>query len=632
MTGLVKRDLDLPGRAIRLVVPFVLFGLGIAIGFACWNKIILPYHNPWHVVGPVMVTEYNPSNNLVRFLFLLSMPVVLLLISYLACPGKLRDRIFRPADPQIAGTKGRMRHLLLIALVLLATLAAINSPTEVAWGPLDTLHEGESLGASVSYMHGQAPYKDFVVPHGMGQDPLRSVVAFKLFGRSIGAVRTLYSILKILDFILLGLVVLMALGGSYLWALTALALFAAPMFWSFKNADFQVVCLGLFSVRELTSFAFLIAFIAFKNRISKQPVRLASLLVGGFLCAFIPFASTGYSADRGAYHFIAFVPISLILYLAYLRTSRYRIHYAASSALGALAGVLLLNMLTRGNLPAFIKHTYLIEPRYFGLLNGFIFPVKHFRWDGVLILVAANAFWVTLKLVQELRAGKGIRDFADKYFPEFALLILSVLVSSSGVARPDWIHMATGAVPSYMLTAVILSKHYLPRLFPGTAVRTGYACILAIGLLGWSVYGIHQASSEGLVGENFPLSVSDVELVPANYWPTVEFLKESLAADESFFTLTSEGVWYYLVDKPCPTRFSDVFYAATDFYQREMVEDLKRNKVKFIIYNNDCWTNLIDGIPTEARLPIVLDYINKNYEFITLVDDNEIWRIKERSR
>lgn len=614
-----------------------IFAIGIAVGLALWGKVTLPYHNPWHVVGPVTLESYNPANNNLRFLILLCAPIILLLVAYFACPGRLRDRLFPKEAPTPPEPARKGNALLLTALVLICILAALNRANEYGWGPLDAFHEGESLSSSVSYMHGQAPYKDFVCAHGLFQDPLRAVVAFKLFGRSVGAVRTLESILKMTEFLLLGLAVLILFEGSYLWTFTALALFAIPVFYPFVNEIGDVWNLAQFAVRDLTVFAFLATVLGFKNQVSKEHVSSLSAIIGGFLCWFIPFAAISYSADRGTYLLLACIPLSLILYLLYLRRSPYRMHYLVSSALGVLAGVLLLNALTRGNLAGFVRHVYMIEPKYFGLLNGFVFPQNLLLWKAVLVLSAANAYWVSAKLVHEYHfsggsMSKALNRYANAYFPELALLVLSLLLFSSAVVRPDWPHMAIGAILPYLLTSVILTRHYLPRLLSGVKIRRSYAGLLAMGLLAWSVYGISCLFSQGLIGKNFPFRVPDSELVPANYDATVQFLKSHLADDEYFFTLTSEGIWYYLMDRPCPSRFSDVFYAAPDFLQKEVVEDLKQKKVKFIIYENDYWTNMIDGIPTAIRLPIIDKYVQENYEPYTMIDDNKICRLKEKPR
>jgi hypothetical protein len=120
--------------------------------------------------------------------------------------------------------------------------------------------------------------------------------------------------------------------------------------------------------------------------------------------------------------------------------------------------------------------------------------------------------------------------------------------------------------------------------------------------------------------------------MPENQKKTIEFLKKNLKKDEYFYSLTSEGTWYYFIDRPCPTRFPSTVLATPNFYQKEVVRDLgeKGDKVKYIIFRNNLWTNNLDFIPNEKRYPYLIEYIKENYEFYKLIDDQEIWKIRKK--
>jgi hypothetical protein len=113
--------------------------------------------------------------------------------------------------------------------------------------------------------------------------------------------------------------------------------------------------------------------------------------------------------------------------------------------------------------------------------------------------------------------------------------------------------------------------------------------------------------------------------LPGGYLRTAEVLRENLGPDESFFTMTSEALWYYLVDRPCPTRFPVVWFAAPAFYQEEIIRDLERNNTKLVLYRNAAPSNGIDGISNERRLPLVAAYLKEHYEPWQKIEDHEIW-------
>ena len=117
-------------------------------------------------------------------------------------------------EPEIRGG-----NKLFILSVIFVLIMALNIPTYHSFDKYaDSFHEGESLGTAMSYMAGKVPYKETIFMHGIFQDPLRSVLAFKLFGKSIGSARTLESILKISSFVLLFILLLKLFQQNYLYA------------------------------------------------------------------------------------------------------------------------------------------------------------------------------------------------------------------------------------------------------------------------------------------------------------------------------------------------------------------------------------------------------------------------------
>src|SRR4029453_2877401 len=82
-------------------------------------------------------------------------------------------------------------------------LIALNTQSHNAVGPFETYEEGQTLSAGLSYQNGGVPYRDFVFFHGLYEEPLRALLAFELFGQSVGGVRALQSITKIAAFLFL---------------------------------------------------------------------------------------------------------------------------------------------------------------------------------------------------------------------------------------------------------------------------------------------------------------------------------------------------------------------------------------------------------------------------------------------
>ncbi len=572
--------------------PAAVYVAGFLAGLALWGRISLPLSNPWNVMGLPALEGFHPANNILRFLVLMVCPAVALLLANRIWPGRLaaaasgRKEVGEAARP-LGG----------VLLVGLAALAGFNIPTYHAWGPMNRFHEGESLGTAVSHLHGQIPYEDYLFVHGVYQDPLRSVVAFRLFGRSIGSPRALESAVKLASFALLGwllwelferrwvaaygtLLVVVALHG--LVALEAMWLPLAPL---------------RLMPRDVTAMAFLVALV----RLYRRPEAGAG---AWFVASFVPVASFGYSIDRGF-----FLTATAILALPVLRLLlRRQGHFWLPVLSGAAVGVALVGWLLQWRAGEFARFTFLTMPRYKEWMDGIAFPIHQAPMWGIGALAALNLFQLTRLLLAE-----GAREFLRKHLLEVCLLCLSVCYLRAGLGRADFVHVSVNSWPVYLLACRLFLEPWLK----GKLVVAGAVGLAAICLV--------QIPRAGLVAENFPVDRPDSFYLPAGYLRTAAVLRQNLGPGESFFTMTSEALWYYLVDRPCPTRFSVVWFAAPSFYQREIVADLERNNTKLVLYRNAAPSNRVDGIGNEQRLPLVASYLKEHYEPWQKIEDHEIW-------
>ena len=45
---------------IKYLILIAIFSAGITLGYFFWDKITLPFKNPWDVLGPLTIMKYNP--------------------------------------------------------------------------------------------------------------------------------------------------------------------------------------------------------------------------------------------------------------------------------------------------------------------------------------------------------------------------------------------------------------------------------------------------------------------------------------------------------------------------------------------------------------------------------------------
>ena len=269
--------------------------------------------------------------------------------------------------------------------------------------------------------------------------------------------------------------------------------------------------------------------------------------------------------------------------------------------------------------------------RYEPLMNGLVYPFKDVKFLAPVIFFSLTFYWLTHRFLSYQGAkqrgwlGK-VKGFYTEYFLEILLLLLSIFYFRKALGRSDTEHLSIVLFPIVILGIYVVTKHYLSPILARTKSGHRVASTVAVSflILFLFILAFNPRTNWGK-WYKLPTGVPDRVFIPENYSETISFLKENLGANEQFLTMTSEASWYYFLNRPCPIRFSVMYHAMPQFYQSEIVQDLEKSNVKFVLYRNDHWANAVDGFDMEDRLPIVVEYIKDNYVFFNMIDDNEIW-------
>jgi len=624
-----------PRLAFQVKAPWIcwalsagLFVLSFFVGFLLQNQVRLPFSNPWRIPGPLATLQYNPANDLIKFAILLCLPTAFLLILW---PNHVLRRSCmnprREGPCSFSGQSGVLSKFLLW-FMLLTMFLLVGGYTYRA-GPLDTFHEGESLGPAIDYLHGKVPYKDAIFIHGVFRDPLRAVFAFKIFGRSIGALRTLDACLGLatlaIFFVACYFLYEKSIHYAALAVLTLLFVrhirpFGIPFYFSLVDAGFLILLtVGKF-IRE-----------GLRSSLFNAPSWKGKILLALF--AFIPFASFANSVDRGVYLTVAAAGFLLLVHLLFLRATRARWLWA--TLCGFLAGLGLVGIAIKGAYGPFADYVFRVLPRLDPLMNGFIYPFHDPRFLLPVVCLSSILFWLVWGLFGSLASPTtGLLEKAKKFclehLMEILLLLLSVACFRRVLGRSDPGHLADAIGPIAILLTYILIRHglcpILKRIRAEEKVITGVVVVIFMALT-----VVLAPETNWATWYKFNSEKPDEELIPNNYLQTIAYLKKHLPPGESFMTMTSEGSWYYFLDRPCPTRFQAIYQAVPPFYQQEVVEDLEAKEVSCILFRNGHWANEMEGFGNDVRIPLVVRYIVENYSFLTKIDDNEIWIRKKKN-
>jgi hypothetical protein len=580
--------------------------------------------------------KHNPNNNILRFAALIMLPSVMLCVA-----AVFRSfRVFlNPAPQQLhefpdpSDDRGWMRSLLFLALAGALLLVAGNFyPYHKESMFFDNFHEGEALGPAIDYLKGRIPYRDTIFVHGPFQDPLRAVLAFAVFGKSIASVRTLEDIVQILNLFLFCGAIYILFGKNIYYTVLSFGALLIILFISPFHLSFMLVS------RDIWLWLFIIV-AALLNRLLKtihespaQPssakIRVLFLLFG-----LIPMLALVHSVDRGFFLLATSLLSFLLLYVCYFHEIDGK--SILFHVFGYAIGLLILGFSIRWAYSDFFLYNVVIMPKYKGFMDAYPYPFERTRYILPILFMAAMIYFLTLRLAKTMIFSKSgiirrLKFFYINYFVEITLVMISVFYYRSPLGRADIVHVKYVSAPLFVAAVYILVKHYLtPRLALPRRINYKFvgAGAMATIVLFMSLY-VSEVNWKEFY--RFPLGTPDEVVIPRKYRETAEFIRSEMGEHDSFFSMTNDASWYYLVDRPCPARFQIVWLAMPYFFQNEIIRDLEEKEVKYILYKNDGIWMSIDGFSNEKRLPILVKYIEDNYAFFKDINGNQIWTRKPR--
>jgi len=609
-------------RKLILVTLYLLFLGGILAGFLVWNVVKLPFANPFGMTSPATQMRFNPASDVLRFLIFISIPSLFLALFFFLSGKNVRNAHFGrklPAPVPAARLTPRLGVRTRIGILGCALLTALGHPTYHAWGDFDFFHEGETLTAAVDYLEGKSPYEETFFVHGTVQDPLRSVAAFQLFGRSIGSVRTLESAVKVLVFLLFSVLLMRLFRLPVVVYLIFLGLGASDLL--FKLVFTERIPPYIMLPRDITLFVFLIMLVSLVHLSEGGRTRAGPLILSSGVFSFISFGALGYSIDRGLFLVVCYLVLSLLLYLFKL-DRRGRRFYVLGSLTGIFAALLTVGSMVRWAFKPFL-HFLFTFPKESDLNYSLPFPFTQLRYALVLIVFAVLMFVLTRRFLKnQAEAGgrllSGIKSFFQDHFVEISLFLVSLVFFKSALGRSDAEHLAYSLPPLLILSIFMLSQS---RFFLSDWLRKNQTRLSAALLILVSGIFLFEAIGGEPFSNNFPLYKPDEQFVPSRYQEPIQFIKNNLSRAETVYVLTDEIAWYYLLGKVPPTSVHNVQMASMRGFQEKIVHDLMSSPIKFVIYQKHSW----DNIDLEVKYPVLMEFIHKNFQPFKIINGVNLW-------
>ncbi len=621
----------------NIMIWFIIFFIVTIVNIILVKKINLEYQELWGVLGSASHKKYNPNTNIVRYFFFLGFPVLItIILSMIPNLKFLFPKIEYSHSNQLkqfslnSFQKSIMILLLLIGIFL--HLRIIIPSTPQSPHGMDTFHEAEDLGPATSFLHGDIIYKDEVAAHGAYINIYRFVLGQRIFGRSVSTLRLMkiiensivIIIVPIMFFILFDFnIVISTLSYTmflFLWRFTPLVGF-------------------IFNFRDLFLPIYIIClYLLFKN-IRKNNFKYSFITATiVFFMGFISMSCLAFSIDRGIY---LTVPTIIILISTILIPKEKPLWLFIPSIIGFTAGFLLLGFAIQWSYAEFFDFSFLKLPKYRDHLTGEALYFGRSRRGTLqktfpLILISGNTMWLLIQFIRTIINDKKslwlqVQRFFTNYFMEISLLLLSGIYFRSALGNSSIGHIKYVSHLPYIFLLYIFFKKYIgnpeknTKLHKKYYIFTTYILQIFLIVLFFSNFNIQVDKLF-----TFKTQITEDEIVvPDSYKKASAFLKNELSDNDTFVSLSTEAIWYYLLDKPCPTRFPTTWFAAPSFYQEEFVEDIKKASPKIILYNTETSpVNSYYKIPNQKKFSIIFNYIHEYYEPYTNIEGHEIWKKK----
>ncbi len=550
-----------------------------------------PPTNPYQIIGPTTELNYNPQNNTIRYFIItfgsIGLFYLLMILKHL-----------------------KKESLINIFFILMITASFTLSQTNTfsnRVGNIDMFHDGEQLGvASGIHFFNKQPFSEQFFLHGFFTDPGIALLSFKLFGTSIGSYYFLTGLLSVISFVVFIAVLTQLIKDRFIFITLCFYLIIGG------NSGFS------FSRDVITMMWLLVSYLITTQKLSQ--------IKGVFLATCISFISFYYSIDRAFYLFVSngFFTFLIVMYHFLKQKS---LATASKTILASFSGLLLavlIGLVSFGftSYKEFINITFFRIPQIKPFLDEYYFPA-----------LSANSlfpYWIPIFLIIGSFSLAIYASHKTKFSLESIFLLtinmLSLLYYRSAIGRndlPHVIYVIHIIIISTIITGLITAK------IEKTTITKGLVYILTV-LIFMLPYIDYQKVLPPQFTTDELIQFATLPLTKDERWITSEqqevskYIKENSTITDTIFVYTNESAYYYLTERKNPTRFYTIWFASPNYYQREVITDLKKSKPKFIIYKNNYWSNNIDGISNQKRFPLLEKWMQEEYTLSKTIFSTEI--------
>ena len=608
------------------ILPFILIFLSVVVATLLWNYISIPYNPEKQILGDSYLKNlHNPLNDILRFIFFLSLPVLTLVFYYQLTEKNIFTNFkkiifFNYNNFNYSNEKKVINFFSYIILFFL--LLEFFSLNFLGYNfDVDFFHEGMWLTASQNLKINQGYWSSSYIVRGLFGD-FYPYFLWNTFGvESVGVTRFFQLVIIFLNKLLL---LMIARNISLIVNLKKEIQIIYFLFLSITFLSFQGYGSPIFLTRSFLLLLFILIFLKFLDNYKSGLIYIP-------IIGFFSSASFFWYIDIGFYINI-FIFILFLFFLIKFELKNILV-LSISIILGWLFFYLVI---PKEEFSEFLNNSYLI----FSTLNyihGLIFPTPFISLDArstrALLIFLITALLITKAISKNIEEKEFI-FFISLFF----LILISCLYFNYGLSRSDSSHIKVAQGFIYIPFFSILFFYILKNLNINVnksvlnkfkKFKVGILLLIVVLIFIEKKYEdkkiIYLTTSFNSIKEL--ISLEDKNYLSKDYQEFIQYYADISKSDNCITIFTNEIAIYYFLKKPSCSKYFNMWTATPNEIQSKMIKDFKSNRPKFILYESEKDIFKI----SQERLLLVNAFILENYVFYEKFKYWDIYKIKSNN-
>ncbi len=610
---------------MRRVIPYLILVLGIIISTLAWEHIKLAYDQENLIQGEFFTKQYNPKNEIIRFIVFVFFPLILFLFFFIR-NGKNFDILpwgndfflNRRINQKITEKNLNIVTVFFILFIFIEFLSLNFSNYSSGF---DSFHEGTFLVPPVNNLYTDKYWLSTIYDYGLTANNL-GLISLKFFDKfSIGTIRIIHLILIFFNKIILILICRKILLNINLKSNLKIIFFIFLSFLTISLSSYNIGAISIFSQRILLFLIFLLFLINVLTE--KENVKLNSIILGSFsLTSFMWWIDIGFYTNA--------VLSILLIYLIFEKEYK-NFFYIFFSCF--FCWMIFFLIISNNEFNEFLYQTKFVSSVSSYLL-GIEFP-KPFsegstRSTRALLLI----IFCGVLLINFLFNRKININYETKITLIF-LFLSSIILFNSALMRTDTPHLKyTSGLYTFLIYFFLLfllfkfieSKKYLVSYITFFSNNKFYIIFFIFFMFVFNIL----ISKNNSIKNIFHFKNNIMELANLNddvflSNKTKNFLNRfyDLSKDDKCIQIFTDDISLpYLMNKPTCTQFYIPAHIVLGYTEDRFISQLKNNLPNFIIYSSH-----INWLTNKKNMPNANNFILEKYSFFEKIHDWEIYKL-----